>query len=280
MSAQNRKLVGFWGIRLHQFLSFSSFFQKVHSEGGEWAFFPGCSMIGYDPELVELTYSWLLRLNPQMGIVSSCCAYPTSGLNDMQKFNVYQTQLGNKLKSAGIRKLVVCCPNCTKSLENLEDVDVISIWQFLDEHPCIFKTDEGITYVLHDPCPTRNYPEIQATFRRVMERGGVTWQEYNSNRRWAICCGKIKMLMMIYPEKGKELLMKRLSESQNRNILTYCFSCVDSFRKAGCNSVHGLDLIFRRPDEIRSGAICDVINIWKNRWKLSRKLSGKDIHKH
>lgn len=51
-------------------------------------------------------------------------------------------------------------------------------------------------------------------------------------------------MMVLNPEKGREVLNMRIAESDNRNILTYCFACVESFAGAGCSPVHGLELLF------------------------------------
>ena len=63
---KNRK--GYYGVKLHQILSFSSIFQKAATFGGEWGFFPGCSMMGYSPELILRVYRWLKKADPSIGL--------------------------------------------------------------------------------------------------------------------------------------------------------------------------------------------------------------------
>lgn len=259
---KNRK--GYYGVKLHQILSFSSIFQKAATFGGEWGFFPGCSMMGYSPELILRVYRWLKKADPSIGLVSGCCGHPTLALDDMARFEAYQRKVGGEMRRAGLKKLIVCCPNCEETLRNIKWLTVRSIWSMLDEANFTVDASGDAKYVLHDPCPTRRDPDTQEAFRRVIKRCSVNWEEYPSSRDKALCCGKIKMLMVLDPETGHKVLERRISESDNNNVLTYCFSCADSFRGAGCNAVHGLELLF--PGNINARST------WKNRYESAKSV--------
>ena len=265
MQSRVKSRRGYYGVKLHQFLSFSPIFAKK-TVMGEWAFFPGCSMMGYDPELVMRVYSRLKEFEPSMGIISGCCGHPAFGIDDKSGFERYSAGNAANFKSWGVKKLVVCCPNCAETLKGLEGVSVVSIWSFLEREKYTADLSGNERYVLHDPCPTRRDPETQEAFRWVMARCGVSWEEYPSSRERALCCGKVRMLMVLNPPKGREVLMKRVGESANRNVLTYCFSCADSFRSAGCRSVHGLELLFPGVRKERG--------TWMNRFK-SASFAGR-----
>ena len=258
MAAQNSKnKIGYMGVKLHQFLSFSPIFQRVVARGGDTAFFPGCSLMGYDPELMRRVYRWLVSVHPGMGFVSACCGHPTLALGGRGRAAAHRERLASLLGSLGIKRLVVCCPNCSGTLKEDFGLSVISIWKLLDEERFTCRTEGGRMFVLHDPCPTRSDPETQQAARNVFARCGVEWEEYPSSREKARCCGKTGMMMVLNPEKGREVLNMRIAESDNRNILTYCFACVESFVGAGCSSVHGLELLFPGVRTVRG--------TWRNR---------------
>lgn len=245
MAARNSKnKIGYMGVKLHQFLSFSPIFQKAVSRGGDTAFFPGCSLMGYDPELMRRVYRWLVSVNPEMGFVSACCGHPTLALGDGEKAAAHRERLSTLLGGLGIKRLVVCCPNCSGTLKEGFGLSVVSIWRLLYDEKFERRTEDGRKFVLHDPCPTRSDPDTQQAARNVFARCGIEWEEYPSSRAKARCCGKAGMMMVLNPEKGREILNMRIAESENRNILTYCFACVESFAGAGCSPAHGLELLF------------------------------------
>lgn len=258
------------GIRLHQRLSFSRPFLTA-SGGGDAAFFPGCSMVAANPDLTARVWNWLKKADPRMGAVSGCCGHPSLFSARPEKFGEYQRRLGALLAERGLKKLVVCCPNCRNTLRSLPGVEVVPLWPLLDGQK-EWKAAGGATWVLHDPCPARNDEATLDSFRRVMRRAGVEFEEYPSNRGRALCCGKRGMTMYLDPGAGLKMLTRRVAESPNRNVLTFCFSCADSFRRAGCASVHGLELLFPAPSDRpdAKGAA------WANRWKFARAVAAEE----
>ncbi len=235
---------GLMGVKLHQFLSFSPLFQRAVTRGGGDAFFPGCSLMGYDPELMRRVYRWLVSAFPDMGFVSACCGHPTWAIGDKEGAAAHHKRLGAWFASLGIKRLVVCCPNCSGTLKDVGGISVVSIWRLLDDAKFVRRAGGRGKFVLHDPCPTRSDPETQQAARNVFARCGIEWEEYPSSRSRALCCGKAGMMMVLNPEKSREILNRRIAESENRNILTYCFACVESFAGAGCSPAHGLELLF------------------------------------
>lgn len=261
MNPRVKSLSGYFGVRLHQALSFSPFFNKRFIRRSERLFFPGCSMTARSPELVWQVYKWLLEQDPETGIALSCCAHPTLGLGDRKKYEELRGNLAASLAECGTKELVVCCPNCAATLSGL-GFKVCMIWELLDEACFSADIPAKPIRVLHDPCPTRTMPAVQQAFRNVMRRCGVEFEEYPSCRERALCCGKAMMTAAIDPKRGRRILEKRISESSRRNVLTYCFACEDSFIGAGSDAVHGLELIF--PCTEKSGN-----SSWANRVKAS-----------
>lgn len=269
-------LGGLFGVRLHQYLSFSTFFNTKAVFGGDVAFFPGCSMIGHDTNLVMKVFGYLRNVFPKAGIFSSCCAHPTFALEDGKRYERYQGILKEQLNKAGIKNLIVCCPNCSETLRQISGLKVTSIWGVLEKHPPEPAQASAVLpgLVLHDPCPTRVEPAIQESMRKVLRHFNVPFDEYPSNRAQTSCCGKIKMLMVLNPEKGREMLRRRIAQSSSRNIVTYCFSCMDSFKSADCKSIHGLECIFQRSEEIDPGKNETVSHVWRNRRLMARKIAA------
>jgi Fe-S oxidoreductase len=267
-----------WSVRLHQFLSFSVFFDKNASFGGESAFFPGCSMAAHSPDLVTRVFQYLRGIYPDVGLWGNCCAQPALALNEgsSTKFSKYLETLEFRFRRAGVYKVIVCCPNCAVTLRRIPNLKVVSIWQVLLEHlPEPENRNLGLPpLVLHDPCPTRREPKVHEAVRKVLSHFGVVFAEYPANRDKTLCCGRANMLMARDPKKGREMLLRRVSQSSCRNVLTYCFSCADAFKSAGCGALHGLDCIFPPNGEIDLDFRGSLLQTWRNRWIASRRIAA------
>jgi Fe-S oxidoreductase len=237
------------GVALHQALSFSPLFdrRRAPSPDGGTVFFPGCSMLARGPALAAAVFEYLTPVYPGIGVFGSCCGYPSTALGREKE---RLATLTDAMK--GVRTVITCCPICSATLKKIPTLNTVSIWRVLDEHPVGARHGgaganvggKQVPHILHDPCPTRDDPDVQEAFRRVMARAGVSFTEYHSNRGTAMCCGKGGMLMALHPDKGMEMLRRRIAQSPKRDVLTYCFACADSFRSAGCRCVHGLELLF------------------------------------
>ena len=230
-------------------------------------------MMGYGPDLVMAAFEYLRGVHPDIGLFGSCCANPSLALGGRQ-FSRRGENLERRFRDAGVRRAIVACPNCAVTLRRIPGVEVLSIWQVLDAHPPESRIrDLGLSpLVLHDPCTTRGEPELHRAARAVLSRLGLSFEEYPANREKTLCCGKKDMLMALEPERAREMLARRVSQSSCRNVLTYCFSCVDSFKSAGCRSFHGLEYVFA-PERIDPARRESAAGVWRNRWMTARRIS-------
>ncbi|MGL5244114.1 MAG: heterodisulfide reductase-related iron-sulfur binding cluster, partial [Sarcina sp.] len=94
----------------HQRLGFSSIFAMATE--GEEAFLPGCSFMTLGENLVLETFNILKLENPNMAIATTCCAKPSKYIKGGVKFKKRFHATIELLKSKGIKKIYVACPNC------------------------------------------------------------------------------------------------------------------------------------------------------------------------
>jgi Fe-S oxidoreductase len=272
---------GLWGVKLHQFLSFSGFFDKNAFFGGEWAFFPGCAMSAHSPDLVMAVYAYLRGVYPNVGLSGNCCAQPSLPLGE-GRFPKYLEILGGRFRDAGVGRVIVCCPNCAVTLRRIPNLEVVSIWQVLLEHtpePAALNLELPV-FVLHDPCPVRTEPKVYEAVREVLSRLGLAFAEYPANRDRTLCCGRAGMLMVREPKKGREMLLRRVSQSPCRDVVTYCFSCADAFKSAGCRALHGLEYIFASSEKSDLTLRESLARTWRNRWTTARRVSALKAGPH
>lgn len=264
---------GLLGVRLHQFLSASSLFDKRVSFGAAHVFFPGCGMAGRGPELVMRVYDLLLEIYPGIGLFGSCCAKPSQALSG-QIFRERVNVLSKNFDEAGVGGAIIACPNCAAALKHIPNLEIIPIWRVLDEN--FDRLEDRIeikslnlpAMTLHDPCPTRGDPDVQRAVRSVMRRLGAEFSEFPQGKR-AMCCGKAGMLMATNPGASRKILERCVAQSPTSALLTYCFSCADSFRGVGRRSVHALEILFAD-----SGFDKTQGSVWRNRFRASRFIAG------
>jgi Fe-S oxidoreductase len=263
-----------WGVRAHQFLSFSRLFGgKI--EPGANVFFPGCTMIGHSPELTIAVFEYLRGIYPGIAFSENCCAKPAMALSGGAS-GKYHRVLVHRLK--GARRVIVCCPNCASALKKLLDAKmVLSVWQVLEANMPELSEIALPPLVLHDPCPTRSDPAVQSAVRSVLKRADISFAEYPKDVTGpgTICCGKVNMTMALNPQKGRAMLSRALSREPAHSVLTYCFSCVDSFKSVGRESVHALECLFptKGSKNLRSKR-GSAARVWFNRLRMRRVLRG------
>ena len=268
-------------INLHQKLSFSPLFGKIFSAGGNTAFFPGCSMAAYNTKLTLNVYHYLQKLFPGLALVTLCCGDPSRSL-DKQAFVQRQQFLAEQFKRYHIQKLIVCCPNCQKNFTGFRDLEIIPIWQILAEHLPENKNcwQDFPSFMLHDPCPIRHDIQTQNKVREILTQIGFPYQEYTACRQKTICCGKKDMLMVRDRPTALKILAKSINRSPNKHIVSYCFSCVESFRSAGCQAIHLLEILFL--DQTSLSAKPSVNSLWRswlNRYLLAHKVKNHETTK-
>lgn len=274
------------GVKLHQKSSFSKLFstgvEGITANGGKQAmvFFPGCSLVAYDPDLVIDIYKDLKVTYPTMGIMLNCCGNPTRLMGDHKHFKGYLQGLDDHLACQEVKTLLVACPNCYKTFKEEGQHEVVSLWTLL--------LDKGLaeeatnrwsklqeTFSLHDPCPTRYAPEIHEAVRSLIGQLGLEIREMDYKKADTLCCGSGGMVNVTRPDVALLQKKKRSQECRTDYTISYCQECVISLRQGGQKTIHLLDLIYR-PDAYRAGGFGQEIQStskqWLNRFKAKKKI--------
>lgn len=236
---------GQWINTLNQSLAFSPVY--ANSTEGESVFWPGCSAMKLEPSLIRRTYEALKEEIPDLGFSSWCCGKPTLAAGTEQQKAALERRLTRYFSDSGIHKIYTLCPNCMKTLGARSDVSVHSAWPILARYtarrPGTSASMPKLA-VLHDPCASRHDESSQTAAREILALRGIETVEFDDNRKQTRCCGRINMVFLTDPVKSKGMLDHRLSAARDLPIVTYCESCVESFRGAGHPSFHLLEVIF------------------------------------
>lgn len=277
-------------VRQHQKNSFSKVFSAPivsPMEEAKTLFFPGCSLMGYSPQLIEQTYNYLLEKNPEMGIYIQCCGKPTLSLGDEASFEGYKAHIQEACKQKKVRQIITACPNCTLTLEGLEGIEVLSLWTWITDiglPPEVkgkYKASP-IQWTLHDPCALRSKDKVHQGVRDLLKEMGVNYTEMPQNRGQTLCCGSGGMVGVTGPQMAQEQRQRRRQAAPTDYILSYCQECCQSLAGDGIETLHLLDLIFHQGEKVQATLPLRSLNHWYNRHKIKRKIlkgGGKHVGK-
>lgn len=255
-------------VKNHQIMSFNKIFAKI--QPGSEIFWPGCAILSLGSGITEKTYSLLKTKIPNLSYSTFCCGKPSLHINEGKAFNKRMDYIKKALKESGTEKIYTLCPNCFVTLSEFSSISVQSAWSLIDENFPNEKYNilKGKAMSLHDPCPVIKDIESAEHVRSILNKMGVEILEFKNNREKTICCGKKNMIMALQPERGKKLFEIRASQAPSKDIVTYCASCVDTFKNNNFNAKHVLELLWQTESK----------GSWINRYKTVRAVqrSGKN----
>ena len=229
-------------IRLDQFLSASSLLRRNtgKSESGI-IFFPGCSLMGYNPGYVFMIQDYLSsKLNSQVGILTGCCSKPLKLIGDSGTFAGHHELLRRDLDSIKAKRVITACQNCYRVLRDYQNqCEIISLWPLmlsLGLNDDLKGKYSGLEAGIQDSCSGTQ--EIANSVREMLKYMGVKIHEFKKKFK---CCGGIQAVVT----GSKQAMRERAGESPCKLIISYCASCrsamsIDKKHK----SIHILDLIF------------------------------------
>ena len=270
-------------VAMHQKLSFTGLFsKKIQHLESDTVFFPGCALQAYSPDLVEKVYSYIRKTTKGAGYYNVCCAKPTKMMGKDSEFQKIYLGIDEEFKRRKVKRVITGCQNCYMTiLSNSPDIEVISLWEYIDKsgvpaeakNKYKIKKDEGsntnkseYSFVLHDPCPTRDVDSIHVAVRNIIAALGIEIDEMKYSKGRTLCCGAGGMVAITQNDIAKAHMRRRATEKDADYILTYCQECVESMRRGGSKSLHILDLIFLDDFlEVNQGNQ-STLDKWKNRF--------------
>lgn len=248
------------GMFCHQTLSFSGPFMRM--DRGEALFWPGCALMTLEPSILYAALGVLRRREPDMGISACCCGQPSRYLFP-KRYGARRERLVRKLRDRGVKRIYTACPNCAVQLRALDCVEVIPLWQVLEEWICgkDLKGRGGL-FVIHDPCPMRQETAEIRAIRTLCALAEAEIIEPTHAGRDTFCCGNIRMLHTTDPVMSAGMCAKRMAEfPEGITVLSCCEGCLGAFRAEGRETLHLLELLFGGSE--RRG--------WGNRMKFTFK---------
>lgn len=240
--------MGTFGVRINQWLSFSPFRMKISKR--QSIFFPGCSLMKLDNNILYDIYEFLKKYDSDCGLCLFCCSAPSYilGNNYLEK---KQKVIAEHFKNNNIRKIYVACANCKEKLDYIKEkynlqYETVFIYDVLadklDGKTSYYPLNEDL--MIQDPCRMRHEIKTMDNIRVILKKVKQNFIEPKFSKGKTVCCGNINMLHITAPEKSAKLCKLRNDQFMGKNIVSYCNGCLYAFAKLGTKGVHILELVF------------------------------------
>lgn len=176
---------------------------------------------GYRPDLDE--YSGILLYD----------------LGDQENFVRHARRVADKLKRAGVRRIITTDPHTTYALKVLypkyvgTTFEVRAYFEAVDLHA----PGSGEELTLHDPCFYGRYLELSDVPRRALANLGYTCADVRESGAFTSCCGG--PAESISPKLAGQIGTARTERlaATGRQIVAMCPICLNNLEKSGANVV-------------------------------------------
>lgn len=236
-----RKFLFRSAIKADMFLAASSILRQSSGKS-EIVFFPGCSLMGYNPEYVFAVRDYLIGNLDSCGIITACCAKPLKLMGESELFMKRLDSVRRKLDAMHARTVITACQTCNNILRQYDTGrKILSLWPLIEKHGLPERLRDkfsGLDASVQDSCTS--LPEISSSVRKILGFLGVNVIEFQMKK----CCGGVQTLTTCDSRYGNKCKIERANESPCENIISYCASCRSAMSLGGHNSIHILDLIF------------------------------------
>lgn len=223
----------------------------LDDDANRTAFFPGCSLYAYAPELTERVSQWLRDEAIAARTLTFCCGATFYDVGFFDEYAAYRERVQAFLREMGIERLVVMCPHCNHLLPQLVEgmgIEILRLPDLLLERDMALAIDESLTF--HDSCYDRSAGHFGKAARELFPE--ATLKPMANEKRDTICCGGGGMVSVYAPDYcayRRNLRLGEVDEVDADCVLSTCFSCVNSLQRGvGATPVqHYLEKIFNCP---------------------------------
>lgn len=259
-------------VRVHQFLSFSKFFNTVNkapnNKKTKYVFFPGCSLSSYSPSAVGKIIDYLeIKLDNEVGSILKCCGKPTLMIGEKEKFNERIKSVKEDFDKLQAEIIIVSCQSCYDIFsKNITNQKIVSLWELLPEigipqEKVGIGKGSDVTFNIQDSCTSRKDFLVQDGIRWIVNELGYKVKEEKEIKLQNRCCG----------------FGRGVKKDKKGHILSYCAACVESMEYAGADSLHVVDLLFgeKYTKDNMKRRVPNLKNKWVNRYKTKLEMKKR-----
>lgn len=189
--------------------------------------FSGCNFPSFFPKTMKYLAA-LLKKEAGIGTIYDCCGKPIAELGLEKEEKQIIDGMNKRLRDAGVKEVIMLCPNCYYFLKDRLDVKVTDIYSVLKELGIGKKVDQSVNLFL--PCPDKKEKLWLEQVQYFLEGEKNIIDEIQ-------CCG------LGGCARGKEAeiskgFTEKLQKMGYTEVYTFCASCSGKFARDGMKDVH------------------------------------------
>jgi fumarate reductase (CoM/CoB) subunit B len=209
------------------------------------AFFPGCALSTFTPDLALTAFDCLSDRYPGITWLEGCCFDPLEKLGLQSRFDDASLGLRVALQELGVQSLITACPTCYYRLsKTLPELEVLSIYDTLRGN-IRYSAPPEKPLAIHDACPDR-FTQTLGKSVRLLLRGAIVTMKNEGKQ--TLCCGAGADVPFFNPDLGGAMRQRRLDQARTNGaatLATYCTTCALQLaaNPDGLRVTHVLDLL-------------------------------------
>jgi len=227
-------------MRLYRELNGIAYDDLYPDQAASAAFFPGCTLLTYAPELIRASFHHLSRAYKELTLITDCCGMPLHQLGLRSRGDAYIYSVTTKLQHLKVKSLITACPNCYYQLRPVlkdSEIKLMTIYETLNRSKLCGLPEKNTgkpLVTMHDSCPDRFDGIFAGQTRKALTQKGFALVEMEHKRRTTLCCGSGGQVTHFQPELAEELVKSRVQEAERSGaqiLASYCLGCVLNFTK-------------------------------------------------
>lgn len=216
----------------------------------EIAFFPGCSLAAYGPELTREVFATLEEIGGKTTMVDHCCGSPLKSAGFYDRAEALCNRIAAEVAASGAHTVVCACPGCKNALAATmmrlaSNVQVTTVSEYLLEHGFAPRRDcSQLAMCFSKSCQDRDGSCLRAT-RELLGATDAQTTVFHG------CCGAGGAVSAYDYNRQAKQTDKKLSFAKDGEMIvtmcptctyTYAFQLMSAPRAVG--NAHYLELLF------------------------------------
>lgn len=213
------------------------------------AFFPGCSLVSYAPDLMRAAGQWLTSAGFNWVLSDDCCGSPLMSAGLFDRAQALRQKLLDQVQAAGITRVVTVCPGCGEEFADMmgDVVDIVPLPELMLERARQMEAEAGVkrsagaraaglspiipaSYTVFDSCHDRHDGRHGRAIRRLFARYMPTAElrEMDERRKQTLCCGAGGAVAAYDPDITQRRVLRVIDEArqtQAEMLVTMCPTC-------------------------------------------------------
>ncbi len=193
------------------------------------AFFPGCSLAAYAPELTREIFEEFTKYCKKPTMIDHCCGSSLKSAGFFERANQLCNHNVEEIKASGAKRLVCVCPGCANDMKAAlkrsgVDVEVCTLVSFLKENGFTSKRPlpEG------DLCISKSCQDRDGSY--LEETSSLLGIEDQVIKVFHGCCGAGGAVSAFQPDRQAQQADSKMSFAPDGStIITMCPTCTYTY---------------------------------------------------